>query len=226
MISRAQRLGAEPLRGLERGRAARSPRAPDRRARRGAPRPHASARRRPGTAVRAPPTRRPQATHASGSAWRWSRVASASHSRSQAADSDANTGRVATTSAWRWRIASSSASPASTAARFAVGAAPRPGELGGVGVRPQAERVELADPDLGREVDQADRRGHDRRPRRPGGPRHRASSARLDLTGSMNWMSSARSASGASGRRRSAASSNAAPGERQPPEQLLGRGSR
>ena len=46
---------------------------------------------------------------------------------------------------------------------FAVGAAPRPGDLGGVSVRPQAERVELADPDLGRVVDLTDRGRHDRR---------------------------------------------------------------
>ncbi len=46
---------------------------------------------------------------------------------------------------------------------FAVGTAPRPGDLGRVGVRPQTERVELADPDLGRVVDLTDRGRHDRR---------------------------------------------------------------
>ena len=40
---------------------------------------------------------------------------------------------------------------------------PRPGELGRVGIGPDAERVDLADADLRREPDQADRRRHLRR---------------------------------------------------------------
>ena len=93
----------------------------------------------------------PEATHASGPAWRWSRIASASHRRSQAADIG-----VAAADRLEECIAGFDGGP------FAVRPTPRPGDLGGVRVRPDTERVKLADPDLGRVVDLTDRGSHDR----------------------------------------------------------------
>ena len=180
----------------------------DRHARRDAPRPPASGHMPPGRAAEVRPMPGHGRPRRRGRRRRWSRVASASHSRSHASDNGVRAGRVATTSACRRRIASRSASPATTA----CGA---PGRS--IGGRVPARR----------------RRRWRRRPsaytspiltsgvksiRRiavatsaaasSGRPCQSASSARLAWTGPMNWMSAARSASGASGRRRAAASSN------------------
>ena len=122
-----------------------------------------------------------QASQALGSGRRSSRVTSASHSSSHALESPSKAGRSATTVGVPAAHRPDELPPGRDGPLGLRGRPACPRHLGDVRLGPHTEGVDLADPDLGGEVDQADRRRHlSRRVSRPALPQRELRQAGLD----------------------------------------------